>query len=412
MTPTGDASAPRAESRDADAAWFDARGLQRDFKEHAGRGIGAYVASLVRGYDEVARPGAVLPFVEAGATVVERPPRSPLLVAPAFPRGGGRLAAQLRQQLVLAAWIRWREPAVVHFAAQTDAPPAVAVPTVVTVHDVVLHHRDAAPESPGRAAALRFAVARAIERRAIARAARLVVPSQVSADELAATLGVDPARIAVVPEAPSPLFRPQPAPGDEEFRRRLGLPDRYLLHLGGTDARKRLPALVAAFDRIAADDPGIGLVLTGPTDRGPGAPALRRAIEAARARDRIRTTGVLAPEAVPALVRGAVAVVLATRHEGFGLPVVEALASGVPVVATAAPAIVEVAEGSALLVPLDEPEAVAAAVLRLLREPALGEELRARGLARAGRLDEAGVARATLKVLEGVSGRSLAASGV
>lgn len=407
MAPSGDSTAPRAEPRDAREAWFDARGLQRDFKEHAGRGIGTYVASLVRGLDAVARPGAVRPFVESGAALVARPERMPLLLAPSFPRGTGRLAVQLRQQLVLAAWIGRGRPSVVHFAAQTDAPWRVAVPSVVTVHDVVLHRAGARPESGGRAAAVRFAVARAIERHAISRAVRLVVPSQVSAAELAATLGVDRARIAVVPEAPSPAFRPGPVPGDEELRRRLGLPERYLLHPGGADLRKRLPALVEAFDRVASDEPGLGLVLTGPVDRGPGAAAVGRAVESATARDRIVATGVLPAAEIPAIFRGAAAVVLATRHEGFGLPVVEAFASGVPVVATAAPAIVEVAGGAALLVPVERPRDLADAVRRVLREPSLADEMRARGLERAAGADEVAFAHATLHVLEEVSGAPL-----
>jgi len=167
----------------------------------------------------------------------------------------------------------------------------------------------------------------------------------------------------------------------------------------------------AAFDRVASDDPGIGLVLTGPVDRGPGAESLRRAIDAAAARDRIRTTGVLPPPDVPAVFRGAEAVLLATRHEGFGLPVVEAFASGVPVVTTAAPAIAEVAGDAALLVPVDRPEALSEAVGRLLRDEALARELRARGLERASRFDEAAVARSTLRVLESVSGALLVAPG-
>jgi glycosyltransferase involved in cell wall biosynthesis len=408
MAPSRDSPAP-PEPRDAAAAWFDARGLQRDFKEHAGRGIGTYVASLVRGFDAVARPGAVRPFVEAGADLVERPPRSPLLLAPAFPRGRGRLASQLRQQVVLAAWIARGRPALVHFASQTDAPWGVAVPSVVTVHDVVLHGAEARPEAPGVAAALRFAVARAIERRAIARAARLVVPSSTSAAELARTLGVARDRIAVVPEAAAPSFGPAAEPADEAVRRRLGLPARYLLHPGGADRRKRLPELVAAFDRLASDDREVALVLSGPTDRGPGAASLRRAIEAAASRDRIRAVGVLASADMPALYRGAQAVVLATRHEGFGLPVVEAFASGVPVVATAASAIAEVAGDAAILVPVDEPAALADAVRRLLRDQALSREMRVRGLARAASLDEPAVALATLRVLEQASGAILAA---
>ena len=97
-------------------------------------------------------------------------------------------------------------------------------------------------------------------------------------------------------------------------------------------------------------------------------------------------------------------VLLASRHEGFGLPVVEAFACGVPVVATAAPAIAEVAADAAVLVPVDEVTALADAVRKVLADPSLAESLRARGLVRAAQFRWAVAAVETLSVYEEVLG--------
>jgi glycosyltransferase involved in cell wall biosynthesis len=400
---------------DRHATWFDARGLQRGFKEHAGRGIGTYVASLAAALDAEAAPGRVRFLVERGAELVASVAPSRLVRMPRLLPGERGIAVHLRQQFVLSAWLALRAPAAMHFAAQTDAPAFATVRSIVTVHDVVLHqpgawHSEdgrAASANPPAAAATRFRALRALERRAIRRAARIIVPSRVTADEVVQTLGIPRGRIAVIPEAAAGRFSPTPSDDDAAIRARLRLPERYLLHPGGADPRKRLPDLVRVFDALARDDAALGLVLTGPVANGPGAEPLDAAIAAAAARERIVTAGVVAAQEMPAVYRGAAAVVLATRHEGFGLPVVEAFASGVPVVATAAPAIGEVAADAALLVPVDEVFALRDAVARVLRDRDLAVALRLRGLARSAQFRWGLAALETLAVYEEVSGQPL-----
>jgi glycosyltransferase involved in cell wall biosynthesis len=132
------------------------------------------------------------------------------------------------------------------------------------------------------------------------------------------------AKITIIPEAAAARFTPVAAPNDAAVRARLHLPERYLLHPGGSDARKRVPELIDVFAALAKDDPDLALVLVGPVASGDGHPAVRRALDATSARHRVLLAGVL-PGPICAVCRGAAALVLATRHEGFGLPVVEAL---------------------------------------------------------------------------------------
>jgi len=392
------------------AVWFDARGLQEGFKEHAGRGIGTYVAALAAALDEQADCRRLRMLVEGGVELTHPVSLSRILALPRRLGRSARLATQLHQHVQLAAWLSLQRPAAVHFPAQTDAPALVAVPTVLTVHDLVLHRHGAwYAGAPGDAFAARlrrarFRTMRLLERRAVAHAARVIVPSRVTAEELAGTLGVPRARIAVIPEAAARHFSPRPAPADATIRERLGLPERYLLHAGGADARKRVPELIRVFDALARDDATLALVLVGPVASGRAYPEVRRALGAARARDRIVLPGVVPEAHLPAVYRGAAVVVLATRHEGFGLPVVEAFASGVPVVATAADAVREVAGDAALLVPVAEVGELADAVRRVLHDPELARELRARGLARAAQHTWTLAAAETLVVYEEVAG--------
>ena len=139
--------------------WVDGRGLQSGFKEHAGRGIGTYVASLAQALDERAAEDEVRFFVEKGAELIAPVPLQRRVLVPSVPGGVGRFATLLRQHTTLSLWLARRHPAAVHFAAQTDAPAFCAVPTIVTVHDVVLHRHGEWYEGSGEGASVAFALA-------------------------------------------------------------------------------------------------------------------------------------------------------------------------------------------------------------------------------------------------------------
>ncbi len=193
------------------------------------------------------------------------------------------------------------------------------------------------------------------------RARRLVTVSEFSRREIAELLGAD---AIVVPGGVDGRFTPAADP--EPARRAHGLQRPYVLCVASHTARKNLAALVPAARALAAQ--GIDLAVAG---------GHRPQFAAEAGLQELRLLGHVDDALLPGLYAGAEAFVLASRYEGFGLPVLEAMASGTPVVATPAGAVPEVAGGAARLV---EAEEIPAALLDVLRH---GADLRAAGLERA-----------------------------
>ena len=255
--------------------------------------------------------------------------------------------------------------------------PLLGRPYLVTAHDLIRRAdllgtaEHIAPLRARDRAGLR------LDHRGFARAAHLVAPSEATRRELVADLGVDPDRVTVVPEGVDHgVFRP--------VARRLH-PGRYLLSVGSDHPRKDLPTLLRAFARLAADDPDLLLVKVGEPGDGeaPFGERTRAEIAALGLGRRVLLTGAVGRDDLVAWYAGATALVMPSRAEGFGLPPLEAMACGAPVVVSSAGALPEVVGDAGLVVPPGDPDALAAALRRLLADPALAASLRGRGLARA-----------------------------
>ncbi|GAA2339191.1 glycosyltransferase family 1 protein [Saccharopolyspora halophila] len=262
------------------------------------------------------------------------------------PRGARAVGPPVPARALRKAWLRGRFPPVELLGGSADVvhgtnfvlPPSRAA-GVLTVHDLAFldDARLAEPELPALV-------------RASARRARVVcTPTAAVADQVAARLEVERERIVVTPLGVDPEWFTA-APLDAAGRARCGIPPEYLLFVGDAGDRKGLPSLLAAHDPALPP-----LVLAGPGRPGDSDGVLR--------------TGYLPDAELRRLVAGASALVLPSRDEGFGLPVLEALACGVPVVCSDLAALREVAGDQAIFAPSGDPDGLRAALHEALGTP-------------------------------------------
>jgi glycosyltransferase involved in cell wall biosynthesis len=248
---------------------------------------------------------------------------------------------------------------------------------VCTFHDLfVLTGEYSTPEFRARFAAQARDAAR--------RADRIIAVSAFTARQVAELLGVDRERIRVVHHGIRPL---PPPPGVVR--------ENVVLHVGAIQARKNIARLVEAFENAGA---GWRLVLAG--SAGYGAESIHARIAASPARDRIQVTGYVSPTELAAWYARASVFAFPSLDEGFGIPVLEAMAAGVPVLTSNRSALPEVAGGAALLVDPENAPEMAAALDRLLVDPDLRLELAARGRRRASDFSWERAAAATWAVYD------------
>lgn len=221
-------------------------------------------------------------------------------------------------------------------------------------------------------------------RRSVAIADRVVTISEAVRDEIVAHYGVEPRRLAVArPGVDAGFFCPRPDHEVETVRRAHGIALPYVLFQGTLEPRKNLDGLLDAWELLPEPlRQRHALVLSG--GKGWLDAALLRRVEALERRGLpIVRTGYVPETELPALYTGASAFVFPSHYEGFGMPVLEAMACGTPVVASHVASILEVAGDAALLVDPRAPQSIAAALETLLSDAALAARLGARGGARA-----------------------------
>jgi glycosyltransferase involved in cell wall biosynthesis len=282
------------------------------------------------------------------------------------------------------------------------APIRPSVPYVLTLHDLSVFRL---PHLQPFARLLTMPVLAIAARSARA----LIVGSDAVRVEVEALLRVPTGRIAVVPLATAWTQTPDrraSARGLGTTLERWGLePEGYVLAVGTIEPRKNIIRLVAAFERLLPERPGLRLVLAGPSgwrDR-----AIHRAIRDSDAAQRIVLTGYLPEGQLQALTAAAGVFTYVSRYEGYGLPIIDAMAAGVPVVTSTTSAMPETAGGAAVLVDPGSVGAIAAGIRQAFDRR---DELVAAGLRRVAGWTWDDVARATLEVYDAaLSGRSASA---
>ena len=286
-------------------------------------------------------------------------------------------------------------PGVDLFHATDHVLPCLAgVRTVFTLHDLTFR---LCPEthSPANRWYLTLMMGRFLRA-----AGAVIAVSECTRQDAVRLYGLEESRVRVIYPGVGPQFRPADPGKVASVRRRYGLPERLILYVGTIEPRKNLPALLRAYSALRQRGCEHRLAIVG--REGWRSHSFWATLRELGLGGELLIPGYVPDADLPALYSAAEVFVFPSLYEGFGLPVLEAMACGTPVVCSAASSLPEAAGEAALLVPAGDATALAAAIERVLADPALRARLREEGLARARRFTWEAAARATLEVYAGL----------
>lgn len=359
---------------------IDAR-KARDF------GIGTYIRNLVQGLAALDRENHYVLLVGPGGKEALGPlPDNFELVAERCPVYSVRELGKL-------SWRLWRLKADLYHATHYVLPAIVPCKAVVTIHDII--HLLYPQFLPSRFA---FFYAQTMIRSSLARSDRVITVSHNTKKDLLRYFDVEPDSIEVVYNGVESQYHRHLEPEDlRRWLQQLEIEQPYLLFVGNPKPHKNLDLVLQAYAKAREihefDTP---LVCVG--GRAEANLKISQRAENLGIQDRLKLLGHVATEALPAIYQGAQVFLYPTLYEGFGLPVVEAMASGTPVITSNTSSLEEIGEGYAHLVdPLDT-EAIAQAIAHLVSDEGHRDSLREMGLRRAREFDWNRTARRTLEV--------------
>jgi alpha-1,3-rhamnosyl/mannosyltransferase len=289
----------------------------------------------------------------------------------------------------------WRETQArsldVFHATHHDVTPLLcSTPMVVTVLDLTWLD---VPEGSSRAFRSYYWI---LTKGALGKARRIVTISESTRDRVIHHFPGSAPRVTAIPIACDPEYgRPSEGGGLDWVATRFGLKGPYVLYAGSFAARKNLPLLLRAWDRVSMEMPDLQLVLAGrPSGRND------TSLEEARRVGSVVLDRRKSVEEMKALYAGAAMLVFPSRYEGFGLPVLEAMSSGCPVIGARTTSIPEIVGDAGILVDPDDPDELAVRILELMRAPERRRGMKDAGLLRAKQFDWRLVARKTLEAYQ------------
>jgi glycosyltransferase involved in cell wall biosynthesis len=283
-------------------------------------------------------------------------------------------AARIAWELAVLPLQTRRDNIDVFHGTVNTLPFGLRAPTVVTVHDLAFMR------FPEQVTKKRYHYLKFMVGSSVRRADLVLTPSEATRRDVAELYGIDPDRVLVTPLGVDPGFRPSSPEQLAAIRERFGLARPYILTVGTIEPRKNLARLVQAFARVSGDFPH-DLVLVGPA--GWLMDEIEDAIAGSGVATRVRRTGFADDAALAALYGGADAVAMPSLYEGFGLPVLEAMASGAPILTSNISALPEVAGEAAELVDPTCVDSIAEGLSALLGSESRRDGLRRFGLQRA-----------------------------
>jgi glycosyltransferase involved in cell wall biosynthesis len=282
----------------------------------------------------------------------------------------------LREQ-VHVPWVLRRERPDVYHAPHYVLPAAVRCRSVVTIHDCI--HLMFPQYLPNRAA---YAYVRASMWAAARRSDRILTVSEASKRDILSHFGIKPEKIVVVYNAIDEHFSATPSEEHvARIRERFQLDHKFVLYVGNIKPHKNLVRLIEAFSELRRTHDDLKLLIIG--DEISKLPALRRAVHRHKLHKYVRFLGYLKDDTLTVLYRLASVFVFPSLYEGFGLPPLEAMASGTPVVTSNVSSLPEVTGDAAVLVDPYDVDSIGNGIRRILDDPRLAEELRLKGLKRA-----------------------------
>jgi glycosyltransferase involved in cell wall biosynthesis len=356
---------------------------------HAKAGIGRYAGSLAEAL-VTQEPGRFALFYNRtrGAQPPEGLASVPARTVPAGYKPW-RMAVWLGQ-LARISFRRLLPGAELFHATEHLLPPLGDLPTVLTVHDMIFKL------FPEHQKPLNYRYLNATMPLYCRRAGAIITVSEASKRDIVEHYGLPPDKVTVIYEAAAPEFRPAPADLLDEARRRYGLPPEYLIHVGTIEPRKNLTRLVEALQRLRDGGLAVPLVVIG--GKGWLYDDFFRRLETLAVRDSVILPGYVPGPDLPLLYGAARAAVMSSVYEGFGLPVLEAMACGTPVVSSETSALPEMGGDAARYFDPYDVEAMAEAIRVVWTGDDLRAEMGRRGIEQAARFSWQRAASETMAV--------------